>query len=216
MSAIIPIPKFPINVRPATMEDLSFIDGLQKIHTKMVGWMPEKALVGKIKLGHVLVAESDEATKARSDEGEEKNEIATSPAFPSVASSLRRSVASSPLGYLIGNDQYFKRDDVGIIYQMNVVPGKQRGFVGATLLKAMFDRAAYGCRLYCCWCAQDIEANRFWESLGFVPLAFRAGSEKKGPKGSSRVHIFWQRRIGQGDQATPYWYPSQTNAGAIR
>ncbi|MGB7157971.1 MAG: hypothetical protein WBD40_07880, partial [Tepidisphaeraceae bacterium] len=89
------------------------------------------------------------------------------------------------LGYVIANDQYFKRDDVGIVYQMNVVPGYQRGLIGASLLKAQFERSAYGCRLYCCWCAQDIAANRFWEAMGFVPLAYRAGSEKKG-----RVHIF--------------------------
>src|SRR4051812_2882627 len=98
------------------------------------------------------------------------------------------------VGYCIGTDLYFKHDDVGIIYQLNVAPGKQRGFVGATLLKAMFDRAAYGCKLFCCWCAQDIEANRFWEAMGFVPLAYRAGSER-----NARVHIFWQKRIRSGD-----------------
>src|ERR1051326_8254557 len=75
----------------------------------------------------------------------------------------------------------------------------------------MFDRAAYGCRLFCCWCAQDIEANYFWESLGFVPLAFRAGSRDKG-----RVHIFWQRRVRADDETTPYWFPSQTTSGSIR
>src|SRR5207249_1659370 len=73
------------------------------------------------------------------------------------------------------------------------------------------DRAAYGCKLFCCWCAQDIEANYFWESLGFVPLAFRAGSREK-----DRVHIFWQRRIRAGDSVTPYWFPSQTTSGSIR
>src|SRR5206468_634898 len=119
--------------------------------------------------------------------------------------------AKQPVGYCIGHDQYFKRDDVGIIYQMNVVPGRQRGFVGATLLRAMFDRAAYGCRLFCCRCAQDIAANRFWEAVGFVPLAYRAGSREKG-----RVHIFWQRRIRRGDDETPWWFPSQTSAGSIR
>jgi hypothetical protein len=33
------------------------------------------------------------------------------------------------------------------------------------------------------------------------------------------VHIFWQRRILDGDEgggATPYWFPSQTSQGAIR
>ena len=73
-------------------------------------------------------------------------------------------------------DQYFKRDDVGIIYQMNVLPGRQRQFIAAALLKAQFDKSAYGCKLYCCWCAQDIQANHFWEAMGFVPLAFRTGS----------------------------------------
>jgi N-acetylglutamate synthase-like GNAT family acetyltransferase len=118
--------------------------------------------------------------------------------------------SGTPVGYCMGVDRYFKRDDVGIIHQMNVVPGKQRGFVGATLLKAMFDRAAYGCKLFSCWCAQDIEANKFWESMGFVALAYRAGSEKK-----ARVHIFWQKRIRAGDNETPWWFPSQTTGGAM-
>src|SRR5687768_636954 len=119
--------------------------------------------------------------------------------------------AGGRVGYLIGADQYFKHDDVGVIYQINVAEGTRRALVGATLLKAQFDRSAYGCRLYCCWCAQDIEANRFWESMGFVPLAFRAGSREKG-----RVHIFWQRRIRAGDTTTPYWFPAQTSSGSIR
>jgi GNAT superfamily N-acetyltransferase len=155
------------------------------MHTKQVGWMPRQQLEGKIRLGHVLVAE----------EG------------PSTGSGR----PATPVGYCIGNDQYFKRDDVGIIYQLNVAPGAQRKLIGASLLKAMLDRAAYGCRLFCCWCAQDIEANYFWESLGFVPLAFRAGSRDKG-----RIHIFWQRRIREGDCETPWWFPSQTSSGSIR
>lgn len=105
------------------------------------------------------------------------------------------------------------RDDVGIIYQLNVVPIRQRGLIGASLIKEVFARAAYGCRLFCCWCAQDIQANYFWESIGFVPLAFRTGSRSK-----QRIHIFWQRRVREDDKgpgATPYWFPSQTRAGAI-
>src|SRR4030095_2802680 len=71
----------------------------------------------------------------------------------------------------------------------------------------------YGCKLYGCACAQDLPANHFWESLGFVPIAFRAGST-----GKKRVHIFWQRRIDADmeEKATSYWYLFQTNAGAIR
>ena len=57
MNAIIPIPRCEVSIRPATMEDLPFIDGLQKKHTKQVGWMPTKQLEGKIGAGHVMVAE---------------------------------------------------------------------------------------------------------------------------------------------------------------
>ena len=47
----------PVSVRVATADDVSFIDGLQKRHRKQVGWMPEKALAGKIGAGQVIVAE---------------------------------------------------------------------------------------------------------------------------------------------------------------
>src|SRR4051794_5430171 len=206
---ILPPPRANVTVRPGTLSDLPFMDALQKLHTKQVGWMPTKQFEEKIKLGHVLIAEevaSGQCSVVSADQGNS--------ALSSLATDHRP--LTTALGYCIGHDQYFKRDDVGIIYQMNVVPGRQRGLIGATLLKAMFDRAAYGCRLFCCWCAQDIAANRFWEAMGFVPLAFRAGSAKRGAKGGARTHIFWQRRIRAGDDTTPYWYPSQTNAGAIR
>jgi hypothetical protein len=116
----------------------------------------------------------------------------------------------NPLGYCSFKDQYLKRDDVGIVYQLNVLPLKQRGLIGASLVKAAFDRSAYGCKLFCCWCAQDIQANYFWESIGFIPLAFRTGSRSK-----QRIHIFWQRRVRDNDDSTPYWFPSQTSAGAV-
>lgn len=207
MSAIIPIPKIPITIRPGTMEDISFLDSLQKMHTKQVGFMPTAQFEGKIKLGHVLIAEEG-LTTDYTDDTDKRLDLNSS--VKSVKSVVQ------PLGYCIGNDQYFKRDDVGIIYQMNVLPGHQRGLIGASLLKAQFERSAYGCRLYCCWCAQDIEANHFWESMGFVPLAFRTGSRTKGSKGTPRVHIFWQKRIRQGDQTTPWWFPAKTDGGAIR
>lgn len=124
---------------------------------------------------------------------------------------LAANEAAEPVGYCIYKDQYMKRDDVGIVYQLNVLPLKQRNLIGATLVKAAFERAAYGCRLFCCWCAQDIQANWFWESIGFVPLAFRTGS-----RGKQRIHIFWERRIREGDTTTPWWFPYQTQAGAVR
>ena len=68
------------------------------------------------------------------------------------------------VGYCIAHDKYLKREELGIVYQLNVLPDKHRGLIGATLIKAVFDRAAYGCKLFCCWCAQDLQANHFWES----------------------------------------------------
>jgi len=93
---------------------------------------------------------------------------------------------------------------------LNVLPLKQRNLIGATLIQAVFDRAAYGCKLFSCWCAQDIQANWFWESIGFLPLAFRTGSRAK-----QRIHIFWQRRVRENDDTTPYWFPSKTEGGAV-
>ena len=177
MSSIVPIPKTDVSVRAATMADLPFVDGLQKVHGKQLGFLKRVALEGKIELGQVLVAED---------------------------------AARAPIGYVISTDRYNKHDDVGIVYQLNVSPGRQRGFVGATLLKAVFERAAYGCRLFSCWCAQDLAANRFWEAMGFVPLAYRAGSER-----TARVHIFWQKRIRAGDVTTPWWFPSETTGGMM-
>ncbi len=168
VNAIVPIPKFDVTVRPATLADEPFIDSLQKQSGAALGFMPDSWIEGKIAKEKVLVAES----------------------------------AGLPVGYVMGTDRYQKHDDVGIVYQLNVAASHRRGFVGATLLKALFDHSAYGCKLYSCWCAQDLDANHFWESMGFVPLAFRAGSEKK-----RRVHIFWQKRIREGDKTTPWWFP---------
>jgi hypothetical protein len=64
-----------------------------------------------------------------------------------------------------------------------------------------------------------LEANHFWESIGFVPLAFRAGSRGQaqgGRRKEGRIHIFWQKRIREGDVSTPYWFPSKTDGGALK
>jgi hypothetical protein len=86
----------------------------------------------------------------------------------------------------------------------------QRKLVAATLLKEVFERSPYGCKLFCCWCRQDLDANHFWEAMGFVPLAFRADAKGK------YAHIFWQRRIREGDTTTPLWYPAKTDGGMMR
>lgn len=178
MHPIVPVPRVSLNIRPATIADIPFIDALQNMHHDMVGWMPGKSLEGKLAAGHVIIAEG------------ERREL---------------------LGYCISHDQYLKRDDLGVIYQLNVAPLHQRQLVGAALVKATFEKAAYGCRLFCCWCAQDLRANWFWESIGFIPLAFRTGTGSR-----QRTHIFWQRRIREDDTSTPFWFPFHTGAGVMR
>jgi hypothetical protein len=172
-----------VSVRPATVDDLPFIDALQKMHGHMVGFATRGQLQQNIEDGHVVIAEE----QAQSAGG-----------------------GAVQIGYCIFKYEYMKRDEVGIVYQLNVMPIRHRHLVGATLIKAVFDGAPYGCRLFCCWCAQDIQANWFWESIGFVPLAFRTGSRAK-----QRIHIFWQRRVRGGDDSTPYWFPAKTENGAV-
>ena len=212
-----------VHIRPATLADLPFIDALQKQTSKAVGFMPRAQLEGKVNRHEVLVAEGggSEGRGTWAEAGPETrltssgSAVCPHPTSPAPTSPAPTS-PTSPLGYLIGSDRYFKRDDVGVIYQIGVIEGERRGLVAATLLRAQFDRSAYGCRLYCCWCAQDLPANRFWEAMGFVPLAFRTGSATRGSKGSGRTHIFWQKRIRPGDETSDWWFPSTTNGGALR
>jgi hypothetical protein len=175
---LVPTPRVPIAIRPATMEDFAAIDSIQKVYHKELGFFPRAQMEGYIKNGWVIVAQ-DEAGRV--------------------------------VGYCASRDRYLKRDELGAIFQLCVALGSQRKFVGMAMLKHVFEQSPYGCKLYCCWCAQDLSANYFWESMGFVPLAFRTGSAAK-----SRVHIFWEKRIRSGDETTPYWFPAQTGGGAIR
>lgn len=226
----LPAPKLPgVTIRPAVLSDYPFIDALQKANSKAVGFMWEKAIKGHIEKGNVLIAEAIKGAEGAGGKGQSA-ELSNAPKdFHSAPQPLDPLAPppASPVGYVIGVDRYLKRDELGIIYQMNVVPEHRRSLVAANLLKAKFEASAYGCRLYCCWCAQDLEANHFWEAMGFVPLAFRTGGgrPRKNSKKKPRMHIFWQKRIRpqKQDPATghwveddfPYWFPSQTGAGAI-
>ena len=204
-----PLPQAAVTIRQATFADVPFIDSLQRKHTKAVGWMPTGQLEGSVKQNRVLIAEQVASCELLVASGED---VVPS----SLTTSNQQLTTPTPVGYALASDGYFKRDDVGIIYQMNVEPGKQRSYVGAALLKAQFERSAYGCKLYCCWCAQDLAANKFWEAMGFVPLAFRTGAARVGNKAGGRIHIFWQKRIRSGDATTPWWFPSETAGGAVR
>src|SRR6186713_331064 len=56
-----PLPLTPcpsLSIRVATLADLPFIDRLQKLHARQVGFMPRQSLEQKIARGHVLIADS--------------------------------------------------------------------------------------------------------------------------------------------------------------
>ncbi|MGI9013707.1 MAG: GNAT family N-acetyltransferase [Phycisphaerales bacterium] len=189
-----PEPRTELNIRQATSDnntDFDFIDALQKKAARSLGFMYRQTLQTYIAQGKVIIAESQPPL------GVDGQPIPGG--------------RGEPVGYCIGTDKYHKRETVGVIYQVNVAEVQRRSLIGAVLVQAMFERAAWGCRLFSCWCRQDLDANYFWESLGFLPIAFRAGSESK-----NAVHIFWQKRIREGDTETPYWFPSRTSGGAMR
>jgi hypothetical protein len=213
-SALIkPEPRLPIAIRAATEKDLKFIDALQKKHSKEVAFASTKELLTYIKDGMALVAE--EGIKASRDQGIE----GTDPAAALMPGCLDASMPCRPIAYLLYRDRYMKREDCGIVSQLVVESSRHRGLVGAALVQAMLERLPYGVRLFCLWCAQDLPANHFWEALGFVPLAFRCGARGKEHGGSrregTRLHIFWERRVREGDDY-PYWYPSLTSGGRAR
>jgi hypothetical protein len=199
-------PRVEIRVRPGTLDDLPFIDDLQKKHSRELGFLPRMALVGKIELGQVLVAEATggvvsdkwpvtsadgaggadaplvapsaaEGAGAREQLATGHSSLATPPSL--VTGHCQLTTPPTPVGYLIAADRYLKRDEMGYITQINVLPAYWRHLVGAKLLQAQFDRSASGCKLYSCWCAQDLTANAFWEAMGFTPIAFRMGAAKK-------------------------------------
>jgi len=212
------VARVPITIRPAVMGDLAFIDRMQKKHSKELGFLPMAALEGKVRLGQVLIAEVGSGWLVVGSEEKGIPSSTTNHPLPTTNS-------PTPIGYLIAADRYQKRDEIGYVTQMCVIPEYRRSLVAAQLLQAQFDRSAYGCRLYCCWCAQDLKANEFWEAMGFTAIAFRTGSMTKGrsscgKKKTPRVHIFWQKKIRANDApsstAAQWWYPSQTGGGELR
>ncbi|MGB7159620.1 MAG: hypothetical protein WBD40_16250, partial [Tepidisphaeraceae bacterium] len=54
---LLPAPRVgPITIRVATMADLPFLDRMQKLHGKALGYFPTKQFEGYIEMGAVLVA----------------------------------------------------------------------------------------------------------------------------------------------------------------
>jgi len=190
-----PKPRIEINVRPAREKDafdLGFIDELHKKNTHGLGFWPRGRFQGHLKKKGILIAE----TRPPHLKGKEWD---------------ADKVRGIPVGFLVYTDKYKSREDVGCIYAVCVKKTAQRSLIGAALVREAFERSSYGCKLFCCWCAQDLDAGYFWENLGFKPLAYRTGSEQ-----NERIHIFWQKRIREEDTDTRWWYPSVTHGGVVK
>src|SRR5688500_8065 len=88
----LPEPRERIEIAPATMADVDWIDALQKRHRNQGGWHPRGTREGKIGLGQIIVA---------------------------------RDAGGARVGYCMASDRYMKREDVGIVYQLNIEAGHQ-------------------------------------------------------------------------------------------
>ena len=64
-TAIVPIARVTMSVRPATLADMPFIDSLQKRHGKQLGFFPRAQMQGYVEAGSVLIAEGTEARRTR-------------------------------------------------------------------------------------------------------------------------------------------------------
>jgi hypothetical protein len=77
----VPTPRVPIAIRPGVLSDVPFMDSLQRMHTKMVGFMPTAQFEGNIKQGRVLIAEEvPEDVKREDVTGAESSHVFTSSA----------------------------------------------------------------------------------------------------------------------------------------
>ena len=235
-----------VTIRAATAEDFGWIDALQKAESDKLGFLPRMAILNRIEQGNVLVAEAAPGSRtgdgrwAAGDGGmgdgsrqsKDLAGVAGSQATPIAAGPSdgdAAPTAASPVGYCIAVDRYMQQDHVGQFIQLNVAPGSRRGFVGAALVKATFEKAAYGVKLYGLWCRQDLAANAFWQSLGFVPLAFRTAGfskleeiKRKTGDEAGGVHIYWQRNVRAEDDGLRsrgefrgWWFPFETRGGLM-
>src|SRR4051812_25746397 len=109
MNAI--VPRCSVIIRPAVAGDYAFVDRLQDMHSKALGFLRKAALEGKINAGEVLIAEENRVSGfgVRGSGEDEANSTFSDP-IPET-----RTPKPEPIGYCIFSDRYFKRDEVGIV-----------------------------------------------------------------------------------------------------
>lgn len=95
-----------------------------------------------------------------------------------------------PACYLLGRDTSRFDPLTAMIYQACVQYDARYKLLGSTLVARYIDRLPTDRQAMGLWCAQDIAANEFWESIGFVAMAARFGGAKK-----NRLHLFWRKAL---------------------
>lgn len=116
-----------------------------------------------------------------------------------------------PAAYVSGVTPYMRRSDLAIIYQAAVEYDAQRRLISTALVEAWCGAVCPNANQICLWCAQDINANLFWSSLGFHAIAWRVGSLVKG-----RIHLFWSRCLPGIADDVALWVPLGTEGGLLR
>lgn len=84
-----------------------------------------------------------------------------------------------PCGYLVFGAGW----PVLRIYQACIQYDARRREHGLALLRRLIAYAiAHGYEAISCWCADDLEANAFWQAAGFVWAGQREGGRRRGSK----------------------------------
>lgn len=138
-------------IRPATLNDLTYVVSLSKQESHALGFIPkmayESAVTG-IKTGKrwsnvcrdvLLICEENE----------------------------------DPVGFLLGG-----QGRIGKINQICLQPDARRFERGRALISHYVDASSQnGIQDFGCGCADDLESNQFWEAMGWLLLGQRFGKQ---------------------------------------
>lgn len=120
-------------------------------------------------------------------------------------------INGSPAAYLLGRDTCEFEPTQARVYQTAVQMDTRHLAVGRALVEAYCSQLPDSAHTVALFCAQDIEANLFWEALGFTAIGFRDGSRQKG-----RLHILWERTTRPEDDPLFPAVPDETSGGMMR
>lgn len=117
----------------------------------------------------------------------------------------------APASYVLGRSSPFSDLRGGHIVQACVEYDARHRALGTALVNAFIGALNPNVDHVYLWCAQDIEANLFWEANGFEALAWRPGKKQL-----HRLHVLWHRYVGPDGGLSSYVVPEKTRAGQMR